>query len=147
MTYISQIGVLSFAASYINIAALLGIIIALFYGFHIWMTWHYDVYVLTSERIVEAKQKGFFSKEVKEIDLGKVRDVTYNVSGFLSTIMKSGNVKIRSSSDMEIEMKNVSKPGVIREVIMKLIEKKEEGKKDLSADDIAEALAKRLSVK
>lgn len=147
MMYVSQLEFLSFASNYINIAALLGIIFALSYGFYTWLTWYYDVYILTSERIVEAKQKGLFNKEVKEIDLVKIQDITYNVSGFLSTVMELGNVKIKSSSGMEIEMEKVSKPSVVREVIMKLIEKKSKGKKDLSADDIAEALAKRLAVK
>jgi len=147
MTYVSQLGFLAFASNYINIAALLGIIFSLSYGFYIWLTWYYDVYVLTNERIIEAKQKGLFNKEVKEIDLGKIQDITYNVSGFLSTVMELGNVKIKSSSGMEIEMANISKPSVVREVIMKLIEKRGRGKKDLSADDIAKALAERLSVK
>lgn len=147
MTYISQLGVFTFASNYINIAALLGIIFALSYGFYVWMTWYYDVYILTSERIIEAKQKGVFNREVKEIDLEKVQDITYSISGFLSTVMELGNVKIKSVSGMAIEMENVSKPSVVREVIMKLIEKKNKSKKDLSADDIADALAKRLSVK
>lgn len=147
MTYISQLEILSPVANYINIAALLGIIFSLSYGFYVWMTWHYDVYILTSERIIEAKQKGLFSREVKEIDLEKVQDVTYSVSGFLATLAEIGSVRLKSASGMGIEMKDVSKPSIIREVIMKLVEKKGKGKKDLSADDIAEALAKRLAVK
>lgn len=146
MTYISQLEILSAVSNYINIAALLGIIFSLSYGFYVWMCWYYDVYILTSERIIEAKQKGIFNREVKEIDLEKVQDITYSVSGFLSTIMELGNVKIKSASGMEIEMENIGKPSVVREVIMKLMEKKGKSKKDLSADDIAEALAKRLSV-
>lgn len=147
MTYVSQLEIVSSISNYVNIAALLGIIFSLSYGFYVWMTWYYDVYILTSERIIEAKQKGLFNREVKEIDLEKVQDITYSVSGFLSTVMELGNVKIKSSSGMEMEMENIGKPSVVREVIMKLIEKKNKNKKDLSADDIAEALAKRLSVK
>lgn len=144
MTYVSQLEILSFISNYINIAALLGIIFALSYGFYTWMCWYYDVYILTSERIIGAKQKGLFSREVKEIDLEKVTDITYSVSGFLSTVMELGNVNIKSSSGMVIDMENVSKPSIVREVLMKLIEKKSKSKKNLSADDIAEALAKRL---
>ena len=144
MVYISQLGILSFISNYINIAALLGIIFSLSYGFYVWTCWYYDVYILTSERVIEAKQKGLFNREVKEIDLEKVQDITYSVSGFLSTVMELGNVKIKSASGMEIEMENIGKPSVVREVLMKLIEKKGKSKRSLSADDIAEALAKRL---
>lgn len=147
MMYVSQLELLAFASNYINIAALLGIIFALSYGFYTWMTWYYDVYILTSERIIEAKQKGLFNREVKEIALVKIQDITYSVSGFLSTVMELGNVKIKSVSGMEIEMESISKPSVVREVITKLIEKKGKSKKDLSADDIAKALAERLAVK
>ncbi|RJO60757.1 hypothetical protein C4544_04430 [candidate division WS5 bacterium] len=147
MTYISQLEILSPVANYINIGALLGMVFSLSYGFYVWMTWHYDVYILTSERVIEAHQKGLFNREVKEIDLEKVQDVTYSVSGFLATLAEIGSVKIKSASGMEIEMKDVSKPSIVREVIMRLIEKKEKGKKNLSADDIAEALARKLEVK
>ncbi len=143
LTYISQLEILSFAASYINIAALAGVVFSFSYGFYVWMTWYYDVYILTSERIIEARQKGFFSREVKEIDLHKIQDITYNVSGFIATIIGLGNVHIKSVSGLEIEMERVGKPSVVREVILKLAEKK--AKKELSADDIAKALAERLT--
>ncbi len=143
LTYISQLEILSFAASYINIAALAGIVFSFSYGFYIWATWYYDVYILTSERIIEAHQKGFFHREVKEIDLHKIQDITYNVSGFTSTIIRLGNVKIKSVSGLEIEMERVGKPSVVREVILKLADKK--AKKELSADDIARALAEKLA--
>lgn len=146
MVYVSQIEKISFISNYINIAALLGIIVSLSYGFYVWMTWYYDVYILTSERIIEAEQKGLFSREVKEIDLDKVQDITYKVAGFLSTIVDLGNVKIKSVSGLEIELANVSKPSVVKEVMTKLIEKKRKRKKDLSADDIAAALAERMRV-
>lgn len=147
MTYVSQLEMLAFISNYINIAALLGIIFALSYGFYTWMCWYYDVYILTSERIIEAKQKGLFNREVKEIDLAKITDITYSVSGLLSTVMEVGNVNIKSSSGMVIEVESISKPSVVREVMMKLMEKKTKSKKDLSADDIARALADRLDVK
>lgn len=147
MTYVSQLEIVAVISNYVNIAALLGIIFSLSYGFYVWMCWYYDVYILTSERIIQAKQKGLFNREVKEIDLHKVQDITYKVSGFLSTVMELGNVRVKSTSGMEIELENVSKPSVVKEVIMKLIEKKSRKKKDLSADDIAAALAERLSVK
>ncbi len=93
------------------------------------------------------EQKGLFSREVREIDLAKIQDATYSVSGVMSTVMEIGNVKIHSASGMQVEMEGISKPGIVREVIIKLMEKKGKGKKDLSADDIAKALAERLSVK
>ncbi len=144
MVYVSQLSVFSSISNYINIAALCGVIFSLSYGFYVWVCWYYDVYILTTARIIEVRQKGLFNREVREIDLDKIQDVTYNVSGVLSTIMEVGNVKIHSASGMQVEIESVSKPGIVREVIVKLMEKKGAGKKDLSADDIAKALAERL---
>jgi len=149
MTYVSQIGFLSFAANYINIFALLGIIFSLSYAFYAWATWYYDVYVLTDERIIEVEQKGLFSREVKEVSLDKIQDVTYSISGLVSTVFNVGTVKVHSASGLTIDMEEISKPSIVREVVVKLMEKKNKGKKGkgLSADEIAEALASRLSVK
>ncbi len=147
MIYVSQLEILNSISNYINITALCGVIFSLSYGFYIWICWYYDVYILTSERIIEVEQKGLFSREVREIDLAKIQDATYSVSGVMSTVMEIGNVKIHSASGMQVEMEGISKPGIVREVIIKLMEKKGKGKKDLSADDIAKALAERLSVK
>lgn len=149
MTYVSQIEFLSFMANYINIVALFGIIFSLSYAFYAWATWYYDVYVLTDERIIEVEQKSLFSREVKEVSLDKIQDVTYSVSGLISTVFGVGTVKVHSASGLTINMEGVSKPSIVREVIVKLMEKKGKGKgsKSISADEIAEALASRLSVK
>lgn len=145
MTYLGQLEIISPIANYINIIGLLGIIFSLSYGFYTWTCWYYDVYILTSERVIEVEQKGLFNREVREIGLEKIQDVTYNVSGLFSTAFEIGNVKIHSASGMQIELKNISKPSIVREVLMKLVEKKSKTKKDLSADEIAEALAKRMA--
>ena len=118
----------SYLSSYgniINIVALALLIISLSYAFFVWMTWFYDLYILTEERVIEIDQKSLFDREVKEIGLDKVQDVTYNISGFLSTIFDVGTVKVHSASGLTIEMCAVSKPGTVREILIRLLEKKQ----------------------
>jgi len=144
IVFLSQVELLSIISNYINISGILVLVLALSYGFYVWLTWYYDVYVLTSERIIEVHQKGIFSREVKEIELTKVEDVTYAVTGFMSTIFEIGNVNVKSSSGMTIDMEKISKPSLVRELIVKLAEKKHRGKKELSTEALAEELLKRM---
>lgn len=144
MTYLSRLEVLKPISNYINIAGLIILLASLTYGFYIWALWYYDVYVVTSERIVEVRQKGLFHREVKEVDLSKIQDITYSVSGFLSTVMEIGNVNVSAATGTKIEMADVSKPSVVREVILKLAEKAGKGKDKAPVDELAEALAKKI---
>ncbi len=107
-------------SNYINIFALLLLIIALAYGFYSWFTWYYGAYILTNQRIIEVNQRGIFTREVREITLDKIQDVTYNVSGLLRTVLNVGTVRIHSASGLNIKMLEVAKPAIVREVIVKL---------------------------
>jgi hypothetical protein len=61
-----------------------------------WVGWHYSVYIVTNERIVEIKQKGFFDRAVEEWQLDRVQNVNYHISGFQAVIFGFGDITIRT---------------------------------------------------
>jgi len=70
----------------------------LLYGF---VNYYLDVYIVTNKRIVDIKQKGFFSREIAELHLHQVQDVEAEVEGFFQTLMHFGSIHIQTAGERE----------------------------------------------
>lgn len=79
-------------------AYLLFILALLLYGF---VDYYLDVYILTDERIVDIKQTGFFKREISELHLREVQDVSAQVKGFFPTMFHYGNIFIQTAAERE----------------------------------------------
>ncbi|HDZ85764.1 MAG TPA: hypothetical protein ENH35_04450, partial [Candidatus Moranbacteria bacterium] len=49
------------------------------YASLIWIDYHLDIWVITTERIINVEQKGVFVRQVSELKLSKIQDVTTKV--------------------------------------------------------------------
>ncbi|MEI8060852.1 MAG: PH domain-containing protein [Candidatus Berkelbacteria bacterium] len=70
----------------------------LLYGF---VNYYLDVYIVTNKRIVDIKQKGFFSREIAELHLHQIQDVEAEVEGFLQTLIHFGSIHIQTAGERE----------------------------------------------
>src|SRR5690606_24562368 len=46
------------------------------------LMWFYTYYIVTNQRIRQVTQRGFFGKDVVELKLAKIQNISYNVPGF-----------------------------------------------------------------
>lgn len=112
--------------------------IGLAYGLYQWLTWYFDSFIITDQRIININQKRLFVRSVSETSLANVQDVTYEVSGFLASLFDYGTVRVQTaSSGSEIEIASVEKPKKIQKQIMDLHQK---AKKELTAQELIEFL-------
>ena len=106
------------------------------YGFMIWIDYYFDVWIITSERVINIEQKGLFNRGVSELMYAKIQDVSTEVMGFLPTIINYGDVKIQTASeDKEFLFRTVSDPYRIKDIIMNL-QKQHEMKVEKEVSDI-----------
>jgi hypothetical protein len=77
---------------------LLFILGLLLYGF---VDYYLDVYIITDERIVDIKQTGFFRREISELHLREVQDVSARVKGFFPTFFHYGDIFIQTAGERE----------------------------------------------
>lgn len=70
----------------------LGLLI-FFYHFIIWF---YTYYIVTNQRIRQITQRGFFGKDVVELRLSKIQNISYNVPGFFGEAFKFGTIVIQT---------------------------------------------------
>ena len=106
-----------------------------FIGLLLWMhffaSWsdHWlDAWVVTTERVVDIEQHGFFKREVSSFPLSKVQDVTYTVSGIIPTWLHFGDVRIQTASISEdFIMKQIPFPDLVRDRLEDLLQESKKG--------------------
>jgi hypothetical protein len=65
------------------------------FAYH-YMMWYYTIYLVTDQRIRQVTQKGFFGKDVVELRLSKIQNISYNVPGFSGEIFGFGTIVIQT---------------------------------------------------
>lgn len=65
------------------------------FGYHFLM-WYYTVFIVTNQRLRQVTQRGFFGKDVVELGLSKVLNISYNVPGFSGEVFGFGTIVIQT---------------------------------------------------
>ncbi len=82
-----------------------GLIVGLLIFAYHFILWYFTVYIVTSERIRQVTQIGLFGKDVVELRLGKIQNISYNIPGFSGEMFKFGTIVIQTFvGDLVIHM-------------------------------------------
>lgn len=91
------------------------------YGFLIWIDYYFDIWIITSERIINIEQKGMFNRRVSEMTYSKIQDISTEVKGFIPTIINYGDLKIQTAGEEEeFIFRTVSDPYMLKNIIMEM---------------------------
>ncbi len=72
---------------------------------HVAVIAYWNAFVITSSRVVDVDQRGFFDRTVSAAPYDKIQDASYSVRGVLGTIFNFGSVTVRTavtSSSLEM---------------------------------------------
>lgn len=84
--------------------------------------YYLNAWVLTNERIVDIKQRGYFSRSVSSLFLSRVQDVTTNVVGVLPSLLNIGDIKVQTAAeDVEFVMHGIPRPEQMRDIILRYV--------------------------
>jgi len=78
------------------ISPLIGFSLGLVLFFYHWMMWYFTVYIVTNQRLRQVTQKGFFGKDVVELRLSKIQNISYNIPGFSGEVFGFGTMVIQT---------------------------------------------------
>ena len=99
-----------------------GLAFVLAYIFYNFLSWFFNVGIITNERIVDIDFHAVIYKEVTESQLSKVEDVTAKTGGFFASIFNYGNIFVQTAGTMaNIEFHNVPKPAEVTKIINDLV--------------------------
>jgi hypothetical protein len=73
-----------------------GFVLAGILFFPSWMSWYFSIYLLTTQRFVQVKHKGFFNKNVVDIGLDNISMINYEVKGIQETLLGFGTIVIQT---------------------------------------------------
>jgi hypothetical protein len=59
--------------------------------------YYLSLQIVTSERIIDIDQKGLFVREVNELPIDNIEDVTYKQNGFWGTVFNYGDVIVQTA--------------------------------------------------
>lgn len=84
-----------------------GLLLGLLLFSYYFLMWYFTVYIVTDQRIRQITQHGFFGKDVVELRLAKVQNISYNIPGFTGEIFNFGTIVIQTLvGDLVIHMVN-----------------------------------------
>lgn len=61
-----------------------------------WISWHYSVFIVTDQRLLQITQKGLWKRSVVDISLNQIQMVNYEVAGFQETLLGFGTIMMQT---------------------------------------------------
>lgn len=111
--------------------------------FLIWIDYYFDVWIVTNLRVVNVEQRGLFSRNVSELELERVQDVTTEVRGVIPTFLNYGDVFVQTAGERErFQFRQVPDPYYIKDMVMKLQDKQEKAE----ANELGEIIRRKMNV-
>ncbi|MCX6764009.1 MAG: PH domain-containing protein [Candidatus Moranbacteria bacterium] len=110
-------------------------------AFFIWIDYYFDVWIVTDKRIVNIEQRGLFKRDISELELVRIQDVTAEIVGIIPTLLDYGEVQIQTAGEMEhFLFRKVPHPNQIKDLIMNL--KKKEIAEE--SDELGEMIQQKI---
>ncbi len=92
--------------------------------FAIWNDYYLDVWIVTTERIINIEQEGMFRRIASEQKINRVQDITTEIKGFFPTIINYGHVYVQTASTRErFIFEQVARPYEVKKIILDLHDK------------------------
>ncbi len=89
------------------------------FGFAIWFDYYLDIWIITTERIVNVEQKGLFSRQVSELKFRHIQDISTDIHGFFPTILNYGDITVQTAAEQShFKFRSVGNPYKVKSDLM-----------------------------
>jgi rRNA processing protein Gar1 len=101
------------------------------YSFEKFISWYFDVSIVTNRRVVDIDFNNLLDKKFSEAELSKIQDISSRVSGVSQTFLNYGTVLIQTAAEQNvIVFEKVPFPGKITKLLQDLRFSESEKDKD-----------------
>lgn len=100
--------------------------------------WANNALAITTRRVIDIDQRGFFERNVAEASYDKVQDVRYTIRGLWSTLFRFGTIIVQTAgSTTNLELESVSHPADLQQLITETQRRSQPDRpEDLSAAEL-----------
>jgi len=107
--------------SFLAILTLFWYLFTFGFFFHNFASWYFNVYIITTKKIIDMDFYGLTYKNISETTLDNIEDVTSQVKGTLGTIFNYGDVYVQTAGEKrEFDFVAIDDPGRTRDIISDL---------------------------
>lgn len=90
------------------------------------LSWFFNVYMVTNERVIDVDFENLLYREVSEANIEKIQDIEYEIGGVARSIFNYGDVFIQTAGTMQnFDFKAVPNPAEVVRIIQNLKEAEE----------------------
>ncbi|MEI6144738.1 MAG: PH domain-containing protein [Candidatus Berkelbacteria bacterium] len=88
----------------------------------VWFIYANSFCLITSQRVINVDQRGFFNRQITETEFSKIQDVTNSTSGMIGTTLNVGQVEIQTAGkENKLTIKHIPDPYQVQQEITKNI--------------------------
>jgi len=73
-----------------------GFLLAILVFLPFWIGWHFSVYIVTDQRLIQITQKGLFHRSMVGLGLNQIQMVNYEIAGLQETLLGFGTIMIQT---------------------------------------------------
>lgn len=73
-----------------------GVLLSFLVFLPFWISWHFSVYIVTNQRLIQITQKGLFHRSMVGLGLNQIQMVNYEIAGFQETLLGFGTIMIQT---------------------------------------------------
>ncbi len=115
------------------------------FAFFTWIDYYFDIWVITSEKVINIEQKALFMRSLSELKFERIQDVTVEVKGLIPTLLNYGDVFIQTAGETErFIFRQVANPYKIKDLIMGLQKRQEKEETNELGEVIRNEIHKEL---
>lgn len=106
------------------LVSLVLVLLILLYFFNAFYSYKETLLIITNMRVFSIDQKGFFKRRITEAELGNIVDMSSNMQGMTKTMLKYGDLIIRTAGAREggdIVVENISNPYSVQQKIASVL--------------------------
>ncbi len=83
-----------------------------------WSIYYLDTWIITDQRLIDIDQHGLFRRDISEIPLERIQNISIEIPGFIATVLHFGNLKIQTAGESDFTIVEVPDCYEAKELIL-----------------------------
>jgi hypothetical protein len=88
-----------------------------------WIAWHFSVFIVTDQRLIQITQKGLFHRSVVDMGLNQIQMVNYEVDGLQATLLGFGTIVMQTFVG-DLVIHEIHHPAAIQKKMLEILRDK-----------------------
>jgi hypothetical protein len=88
-----------------------------------WIAWHFSVFIVTDQRLIQITQKGLFHRSVVDMGLNQIQMVNYEIDGLQATLLGFGTIVMQTFVG-DLVIHEIHHPAAIQKKLLEVLRDK-----------------------